>query len=286
MNGGRKCTPQAHGQQCSPKRQKAWPQAPGVLQPKAAAPRVNQTPAPPPVYSPQAVPKVLQRKVASGVKAGPAAPGLCATHGAPRAGSSATQARSPRQTAAVQPKAASPRPHAAHGPAGRIASAPSGAPPRPPGVIQRMEDRRSGDQRAHNVNVVVTYSNDIGKSVRDAFINAGYNLSNWAAAAKKALTNTQWHHSTIAHGLGGQGSGMRGGTDEDIKACAQHLISWARNHPYQQKAKDKSKYGSNNKKDDPGKRDDDNNNNNGSGNSTYKAPWNGGPPAWISQRTD
>lgn len=250
--------------------------------PSPARPR----PAAPPVYRPQPAPKVLQPKVASGAKAGPVTPNVCAPHCAPRVLSPAAHARGPKQTAAVQPKAASPLAHAAPKPAGRTPPTPTRTPPRASVVIQRMEERRTGDQRAHNLKVIADYSSDTLKEIRDAFFRAGYNMGNWEAAAKKALKGTQWHNSTIAHDLGGRGSGLRGGTDSDIQSCAQYLITWAGNHPFQQKAKDKSKYGSNsnNKKDGSGKKDDDKG---GSGGSGYIPPWHpGGQPAWFAHRTD
>lgn len=63
MNAGRKWPSQPQPHQHRLGQHPAQPHRPGVLQPKAAAPQVRQTPSAPPVYHPQPTPKVLQRKV-------------------------------------------------------------------------------------------------------------------------------------------------------------------------------------------------------------------------------
>jgi len=63
MNAGRKWPPQANAQRHIPGQQPIRPRGPNVLQPKAAAPQVRQTPTAPPVYRPQPAPRVLQAKM-------------------------------------------------------------------------------------------------------------------------------------------------------------------------------------------------------------------------------
>lgn len=62
MNWGKRWPPPA---QHRPGQQPTQPNSPGVLQPKAAAPQVRLTPAAPPVYRPQPIPKCLQPKTAT-----------------------------------------------------------------------------------------------------------------------------------------------------------------------------------------------------------------------------
>jgi hypothetical protein len=154
-------------------------------------------------------------------------------------------------------------------------------------VVQRAT-RSEGDQRLHNVNVVCSYSVDTGKRVRDAFIDAGYTLGNWQAAAVKALKNTEWHHSTIAHGLGSSTSGVRGGTKEDIQACADHLVRWAAEHPAEKKTKTKKYSGYTGPKKDP--KDDPDKGGTSGGDRPYGtghlASWITGVSAWYPHRTD
>lgn len=163
---------------------------------------------------------------------------------------------------------------------GRIAY-PAGA-----AIVQASSsnDKRSDYSNA-NLVVVCSYSQDTGKRVRDAFLNAGYTMNNWEAAAKKCLRGTRWKTEKIAHGLGKEGtSGKRGGTDEEVQECAEYLINWAGNHPPPTCKPTKTNY----TRRDP--EDDDKGGGRGgskgfSSSYTYVAPWNGGPSAWISQKT-
>ena len=124
--------------------------------------------------------------------------------------------------------------------------------------------------------------------MRDAFLHAGYTLDNWVKAAVKALAGTEWHHSKIAHGLGGSTSGTRGGTHEDIQACADHLIHWAQTHPAPEKKKPKKGYSGSTGPSKEWKKDEDPEGSSGGGSlgTGHLASWITGVPAWYSHRTD
>lgn len=158
------------------------------------------------------------------------------------------------------------------------------------GAVAQRASSSSGkrDVRRHNVGIVVGYSTDTGRRVRDAFIDVGYTIDNWERAAARALTGTEWHYSTIAHGLGTSTSGTRGGTHEDIQACAEHLIRWAAQHPAPEKSKSKQHYGSHSSRKDPGKdRKDEDPGSSGGGSvgTGHLASWLTGVPAWYPHNT-
>jgi hypothetical protein len=107
-------------------------------------------------------------------------------------------------------------------------------------IVQRSSDNNNNnnnnnnaDEAAHNWDKVICgYTKGTADTVDEAFISAGYN--DGTARRKeilKALRNSKWAHKKIAHALGGQGSGIRGGTLETIKECAAYLIKWAATHP-------------------------------------------------------
>lgn len=169
--------------------------------------------------------------------------------------------------------------------------APAPPPPSPPragaAVVQAAKKSGEKDYSGANLRVVCSYSYDTGKRVCDAFLRAGYTMSNWEAAAKKAIKKTRWKREKIAHGLGKEGaSGKRGGTDEEVQECANYLIEWAGNHPPETCKPQKFNYT---------RRDPEDDDKGGGGGSkgnftstssfTYVAPWHGGPSAWYSRKT-
>jgi hypothetical protein len=174
---------------------------------------------------------------------------------------------------------------------GRMASPPPPLPPRARAAVLQPASKGGGggkkDYSNENFLVVLSYSTDTAKNVRDAFFRAGYTMGTWAAAAKKAIKASRWRREKVAHGLGKEGaSGKRGGTDEEVQELAEYLMGWAQLNPPTPTCKPSS-HGYTRRKED----DDEKGGGGGGGGSkgtsstsTYVAPWNGGPSAWYPRK--
>lgn len=186
---------------------------PRVLQTKQTNPRPeaprrgNTSPVAPAPYQPQPTPRVLQRKTAIGPSPLTPKPGL------PK--SLAQPVKSTVSRPIMQMK----DPSASRGGL----------------VIQRASrGRQAGsDEAAHNWdNVITKYADGVADVIDTAFIKAGYGAPvARRRAILKALRETGWAKSKIAHSLGGEGSGMRGGTLEKINQCKDALLKWALKYP-------------------------------------------------------
>ncbi len=179
--------------------------------------RANALPVAPPPYQPQPTPRVLQRRT-SGPARLPAPltpkPELPQSLAQPVKSAVSRQSISPDWIVQVKNPSAS---------RGGL-------------VIQRAAARRQpsgSDEAAHNWdNVINQYTDGVAGVIDTAFIQAGYGAP--AARRKailKALRATGWAKSKIAHSLGGEGSGMRGGTLEKINKCKDALLKWAKSNP-------------------------------------------------------
>lgn len=94
--------------------------------------------------------------------------------------------------------------------------------------------RGGGDVAAHNWdNVLCQYNGgSAGREVDRALADAGYHdPAERRRAALRGLRETRWAARKIAHGLGGQQSEKRGGTDEDIQSCKRDLLAWVARNP-------------------------------------------------------
>ncbi|HEX7180269.1 MAG TPA: hypothetical protein VF756_00395 [Thermoanaerobaculia bacterium] len=103
-------------------------------------------------------------------------------------------------------------------------------------VLPVVQTAKTGgeDEAVHNWDKVLCQYNNgsAGTEVDDAFMQAGYSdPSTRRKAILRALREKGWAKSKIAHSLGGQQSGKRGGTDTKIQTCKKDLMEWLKTHP-------------------------------------------------------
>ena len=96
-------------------------------------------------------------------------------------------------------------------------------------AIQCMKE--DDDDAAHNWdNVLAQYNGGVAaREVENAFLKAGY-FDDLREKILLALHDSGYGNHKIAHGKGGKGSNVRGGTNEAIEACKNALITWANDH--------------------------------------------------------
>ena len=166
MNGGRRGAPAPRAARQSPGHHPTRPHGPAALQPKAATPQAKKGPSAPPVYRPQPVPKVLQKKSATpprppaaGARAPtPAPPPVYRPQPVPKvlqrkaaavrppAGPVAPAAYSPNSKKVVQPKASAAA-QARNPPQAPPAGRPVQRTPQPPGAPAAPQPARPGAAR-------------------------------------------------------------------------------------------------------------------------------------------
>jgi len=206
-----------------------------AAQPKMANGAVNRKPpVAPPVYRPQPVPKVLQKK--SVAAHGPHAVRTPRTPVAP-------PVYRPNQKLIAQPKMASAAHPLTRKPPVSVSCFPGGTVQ----MAQKSGGGGGGDDAVHNWdNVLAMYRNgQAAKEVIAAFEAAGYYGTAQRPAILKALrSHPEWAQRKIAHSLGNDNSGLRAGTDKRIQDCKNYLIDWANKNPPSSGSKSGGKFAS------------------------------------------
>lgn len=99
-------------------------------------------------------------------------------------------------------------------------------------VVQSMKKGKSSVSKEqltvaqHNwINVICQYGDSRDEIERYA-IDSGYNTETAGDAIIGAIESTEWNQRKIAHGKGGGGSKVRGGTNEEIERCKVAIKAW------------------------------------------------------------
>ena len=103
-------------------------------------------------------------------------------------------------------------------------------------VAQLMQKKKSSVPKEklttaqHNWIVICTYGTNERDVTKCAFDN-GYNVNTAPQAIIDAIESTKWANEKIAHGKGGKGSKVRGGTNEEVQECKEAIIQWLNANP-------------------------------------------------------
>jgi hypothetical protein len=99
-------------------------------------------------------------------------------------------------------------------------------------VVQPMRKNKSSVSEEqltiaqHNwINVICQYG-DSRNEIETYAIDSGYNTETAGDAIIRAIESTRWNNRKIAHGKGGGGSNVRGGTNEEIEQCKEAIKAW------------------------------------------------------------